>query len=64
MVYIKNKIANSFIKPLKSLTRAFIFSYKKLNMSLQYMDYQDFKNWIIKNRYFLLLIRELLDQLG
>lgn len=61
-VYIKNNLAIRFIKFSKSLTRALIFFDKKPNRNLiLYIDYQSFNNLTIKNWYFLLFIRELLD---
>ena len=48
--YIKNNLANGFIKPSKSLTRAFIFFDKKLNESLRLcVDYYNLNNQTIKN---------------
>ena len=63
--YIKNNLINDFIRPSKSLIRAPIFFDKKLDRSLRlYIDYRDFNNLIIKNRYPLPLIGESLDRLG
>ena len=63
--YIKNNLANSFIKPFKSLARACIFFDKKPDNSLRlYIDYQGLNNLTIKNWYLLLLVRKSLDQLG
>ena len=48
--YIKNNLANNFIKPTKSLARASIFLNKKPNKSLKLcIDYHGFHNLIIKN---------------
>ncbi len=63
--YIKDNLANSFIKPSKSLAGAPILFDKKLEDSLRlYVDYQGFNNLTIKHRYPLLLVGELLDGLG
>ena len=63
--YIKNILANSFIRPSKSIARVFILFDKKLNSSLRlYVDYRDLNNLTIKNRYSLPLIEELLDRLS
>ncbi len=63
--YIKNNLANGFIRLSKSATRILIFFDKKLNESLRlYIDYWSLNNLIIKNKYPLPLIRKLLDQLG
>ncbi len=63
--YIKNNLANGFIKPSKSPTRTLILFDKKPDSSLRLcVDYQGLNNQIIKNQYPLLLVRELLDQIG
>ena len=63
-VYIKNNLANSFIRPFKFFARAPIFFNKKPNGSLRLcMDYWNFNNLTIKKWYLLSLVRELLDQL-
>ncbi len=63
--YIKNNPTNSFIKPSKSPAVVPILFDKKPNGSLRlYVDYRDLNNLIIKNRYPLPLVRELLDQLS
>ena len=60
--YIKNNLANGFIKPSKSLARALIFFDKKLDNSLRLcIDYQGLNNLTIKNWYPLLLVRKSLD---
>ncbi len=62
--YIKNNLANSFIRPSKSPAKVPIFFDKKPNGSLRlYMEYRDLNNLIIKNRYPLFLVKELLDRL-
>ena len=62
--YIKNNLANNFIKLSKSLAGAPIFFNKKPDGSLRlYMDYQSLNNLTIKNQYPLPLVRELLDWL-
>ena len=64
-IYIKNNLANSFIRPSKSVVGTFILFDKKPDKSLRlYVNYQGLNNLIIKNRYFLLLVDKLLDQLG
>ena len=63
--YIENNLANNFIKPSKSFTKASILFDKKLNGSLRlFMDYQDFNNLTIKNWYPLSLVGESLDRLS
>ncbi len=63
--YIKNHLANSFIRPCKSLVRASIFFDKKLDGSLRLcIDYWSLNNLIIKNWYPLLLVGESLDWLS
>ena len=60
--YINNNLANSFIRLFKSPARASILFDKKLNGSLRlYVDYQGLNNLIIKNWYFLFLVKKLLD---
>lgn len=64
-VYIKNNLANCFIRPFKSPTRALIFFDKKPDRNLQlYVDYRGLNSPMIKNRYPLPLIEKLLDWLG
>ena len=63
--YIKNNLANGFIQPSKSPTRAPILFNKKPDGSLRLcVDYKGFNNLTIKNRYPLPLVEESLDQLG
>ncbi len=63
--YIKNNLANGFIRPSKSPARVFIFFDKKPDRSLRLcVDYRGLNNLIIKNQYPLPLIGESLDQLG
>ncbi len=63
-VYIKNNLANSFIKPSKFSAKAFIFFDKKPDSSLRLcMDYQGLNNLTIKNRYLLPLVKESLDRI-
>ncbi len=63
--YIKNNLANSFIKPSKSPAGAPIFFDKKPDGSLRLsVDYQSFNNLTIKNQYPLPLVGESLDWLG
>ena len=60
--YIKNNLANSFIKPFKSLVGVFILFNKKPDYSLRLcVDYQGFNNLTIKNWYLLPLVGESLD---
>ena len=60
--YIENNLANNFIKPSKFFAGAPIFFEKKSIKNLQlYIDYQGFNNLIIKNHYFLSLVKKLLD---
>ncbi len=63
--YIKNNLANSFIKPSKSPAGAPILFDKKPNNSIRlYLDYQGLNNLTIENWYPLSLVRELLDWLN
>ena len=63
--YIETNLANDFIRPSKSLADAPILFDRKSNGSLWLcVHYQGFNNFIIKNRYPLPLIGELLDWLG
>ena len=63
--YIKNNLANSFIKPSKSPVKALIFFDKKLDGSLKLcVDYQGLNNQTIKDWYPLSLIGELFNWLG
>ena len=60
--YIKNNLANRFIRPSKSLAGALILFDKKPDGSLRlYVDYQGLNNLTIKNWYPLPLVGELLD---
>ncbi len=62
--YIKNNLANGFIRPSKSSIKAPIFFDKKPNGGLRlYIDYRGLNNLTIKNCYLLPLVRELLDRL-
>lgn len=63
-MYIKNNLANSFIRPSKSLTRTPILFDEKPDGSLQlYVDYRSLNNLTIKNLYLLPLVQKLLDRL-
>lgn len=63
-IYIKNNLANNFIRPSKSFVKILIFFDKKPNGNLRwFIDYQSLNNQIIKNQYPLLLVGESLDQL-
>ena len=63
--YIKNNLANDFIRPFKSRAKASIFFHKKLDKSLKLcVDYQGLNNLTIKNWYPLPLVRESLDWLN
>ena len=63
--YIKINLANGFIWPSKSLTKASILFNKKPDRSLHlYIDYWGLNNITIKNQYPLLLIGKLLDWLS
>ena len=60
--YIKNNLANNFIKLSKLFAKVSIFFDRKPNRSLRlYMNYQCLNNFIIKNWYLLPLVKELLD---
>ena len=62
--YIKTNLANGFIRLSKSLASAPILFDRKSNNFLQLcIDYRGLNNLIIKNRYLLPLIGELLDRL-
>ena len=63
--YIKNNLANSFIKPSKSPAKASFFFHKKLDSSLKlYVDYWGLNNLVIKNWYPLFLVEKSLNWLG
>ena len=63
--YIKNNLANGFIRPSKSSAGAFILFDKKPGRSHRLcVDYRGLNNITIKNRYPLPLIGKSLDQLG
>ena len=63
--YIETNLANGFIRPCKSPTRAPILFDQKLDGFLRFsIEYQGLNNLTIKNRYLLPLIRVLLDKLG
>ena len=63
--YIETNLANRFIRPSKSPASAPILFDWKLNGSLRLcVNYRGLDNLMIKNRYPLPLIRELLDRLG
>lgn len=48
-VYIKNNLANGFIRSFKSFAKSFIFFDKNLDKSIRlYMDYQNLNNLTIK----------------
>ncbi len=56
---IKNNLANDFIRSSKSPTESPIFVDKKPYRNLQLcVDYQDFNNLIIENRYPLPLVEK------
>ena len=62
--YIKTNLANGFIRTFKSFTKAPIFFDQKSNDFLWLcFDHRGFNNLTIKNRYLLLLVKELLDRL-
>ncbi len=62
--YIKNNLANKFIRASKSPAKASILFNKKPNGSLRLrVNYWRLNNLIIKNQYLLLFVRKLLDQL-
>ena len=61
-IYIKNNLANGFIRSSKSFAKAPIFFDKKPHGSLRlYVDYQSLNNITIKNWYFLPLVGESLN---
>lgn len=63
--YIKNNLANCFIRSSKSPFGAPIFFDKKPDMTLKLcVDYYGLNNLITKNRYPLFLVRESLDLLS
>ena len=62
--HIKNNLANGFIKPFQSPTRALILFNKKPDNKLKlYVNYQGLENLTIKNQYPLPLVRKFLDRL-
>ena len=63
--YIETNLANGFIRPSKSPAGAPILFDRKSDHSLRLcVDHWGLNNLMIKNRYPLLLIEELLDRLG
>ncbi len=63
--YIKNNLANGFIKTPKSSTEASILFDKKQDSSLKLcVDYWDLNNLTIKNWYLLPLVKESLNWLS
>ena len=63
-MYIKNNLANNFIRFFKSFAGVPIFFDIKSDKNLRlYIDYQDFNNLIIKNWYSISLVGKLLDWL-
>ncbi len=63
--YIKNNLANDFIRPSKSLVGAPILFNKKPDGSLRLcVDYRGLNNLTIKNQYPLPLLKKSLDRLG
>ena len=63
--YIKINLANGFIRPSKSPTRALILFNRKLDGSFRlFVNYRGLNNITIKNQYLLPLIGELLNWLG
>ena len=63
--YIETNLANGFIRPSKSSAGASILFDRKPDKSLRLcVDYRDFNNITIKNRYPIPLIGEIFDQLG
>ncbi len=64
-VYIKNNLANGFIRPSKSPVIVLILFNKKSDSSFRLcVNYWGLNNLIIKNRYPLPLVGESLDRLG
>ena len=63
--YIQNNLANRFIRLSKPPAKAPIFFDKKSDRSLKLcVNYCDFNNLTIKNKYLLFLIEKSLDWLG
>lgn len=63
--YIETNLANGFIRPSKSPSRAPILFVRKSDRSLWLcVDYRGFNNLTIKNHYILPLIDESFDRLG
>ena len=62
--YIKNNLANGFIRPFKSPARVLIFFNKKPNGSQRLcINYWGLNNLIIKNKYLLFLVGKSLNWL-
>ena len=60
--YIKNNLANAFIKSSKLIIEAFILFDKKPNKNLRLcVDYQALNNQTMQNRYSLSLVSKPLD---
>ncbi len=63
--YIKNNLANGFIRSSKFPAETPILFNQKPNRSLRLcIDYQDLNNLTIKNRYLLSLVKDSLNQLS
>ena len=63
--YIETNLANKFIRPSKSPTSApILFDWKSNGFVWLSVNYRGLNNLMIKNRYLLSLIGELLDRLG
>ena len=63
--YIKNNLANSFIRPLKFLAGLPIFFDKKFNGSRRlYIHYRGLNNRTIKNWHSLSLVEKSFNKLG
>ncbi len=60
--YLNNLLKKRWIKPSKSLTKAFILFILKKDGNLRlYIDYRGFNSITMKNRYLLSFILEILD---
>ena len=64
-IYIKINFANGFIRLFKFFIEISVFFAPKKNKGLRfYVDYRGFNNIIIKNRYFLFFIKNILDRIS
>ena len=63
--FIKEQLRKGYIRPLKSSQIALVFFVEKKNGKKQMVqDYQYLNEWMIKNNYPLLLISDIVENIG